>query len=152
MIRRMASLAVTYPELGRYEEAEKIRVEVISRRLTGGQVLLRRHSLVGKHCSSAQADTIDGGASMWLRCPNADGSPAHRWTRDRGTSEELDLGLLPPASLARADHMMGPDEIPLRCHCSGVDLVLRRGDADFRAGEELPWFIDPATHKSISQL
>ncbi|KAK4138486.1 hypothetical protein BT67DRAFT_431090 [Trichocladium antarcticum] len=46
-------------------------------------------------------------------------------------------------------------EVPVRCHCGGVDFVLRAGEAQReyaewqRRGRELPWFVDPVTHKAL---
>ncbi|KAK7397773.1 hypothetical protein QQX98_012853 [Neonectria punicea] len=99
-------------------------------------------------------DTIDGGASMWLRRPNGDGSVARRWRAAHGKSEELDNEWPSAEDPPDAQDKSGPDEIPLWCHCNGVSLVLRRGDADFAAmeREELPWFIEPTTHKLLTSF
>ncbi|KAH6641339.1 hypothetical protein F5144DRAFT_563253 [Chaetomium tenue] len=49
-------------------------------------------------------------------------------------------------------------DVPIRCHCGGIDLVLRAGEAqrEFeetqRRGGELPWFVDPTTHKGLGSL
>ncbi|KAF2464434.1 uncharacterized protein BDR25DRAFT_296663 [Lindgomyces ingoldianus] len=83
-----------------------------------------RHIFVG--------DTRDGGASMWLRKPNADGSEAKRF-KERSRGEDST-----------------ENAIPIRCHCKGVDLVLHRGNYNGKKREELPWFIDPKTHKAIA--
>ncbi|KPM39031.1 hypothetical protein AK830_g7537 [Neonectria ditissima] len=99
-------------------------------------------------------DTIDGGASMWLRRPNEDGSVPRRWRAGKDTSEELDYNWPGTKSLLDARDKSGPDEIPLRCHCKGVNLVLRRGDADFAAMKqnELPWFVEPTSHKLLTSF
>lgn len=98
-------------------------------------------------------DTVDGGATPWLRNVNADGTIPAMWAGRGHRSEKLDSVWPAPSTLSRAQDKAGPDVIPVRCHCKGVDLVLRRGDADFTAmkaaGDELPWFVDPETLKSV---
>ncbi|KAF7554621.1 hypothetical protein G7Z17_g2768 [Cylindrodendrum hubeiense] len=97
-------------------------------------------------------DTIDGGASVWMRHPNEDGSVPRRWMAQRNNSDELHDSWPLIEDLPSAQHKIGPVEIPLRCRCRGVDLVLRRGDADFAdmQPQQLPWFVEPKTHKFIA--
>ncbi|KAK3370012.1 hypothetical protein B0H63DRAFT_485929 [Podospora didyma] len=109
-------------------------------------------------------DTKDGGAAVWLRRQTEDASApvARRWLGRRDKSE-----LIPPmehwppvAELQQKQPLAeGDGDIPIRCHCGGVDLVLRAGAArrEFAAQkekgeEELPWFVDPATFKSVGSL
>ncbi|KAI0553211.1 Mss4-like protein [Xylaria curta] len=98
-------------------------------------------------------DTLDDGASPWLCDANKDGSRPRLWRGARGQSQELsstDHHHWPAAGLS---HRPSEDtDIPVRCHCGGVDLVLHRPMADFAAArersEELPWFVDPVSKKS----
>ncbi|KAI0407268.1 Mss4-like protein [Xylaria palmicola] len=100
-------------------------------------------------------DTLDGGASPWLCDANGDGTRPRLWRGHRGQSEELSGAAQhhwPAAAAAAAARGGGgglPPEIPIRCYCGGVDLVLRRPVAAFAAVERaaLPWFVDPATNK-----
>ncbi|KAH7163358.1 Mss4-like protein [Dactylonectria estremocensis] len=97
-------------------------------------------------------DTIDGGASVWMRHLNKDGSIPRCWKAGRNNSEELH-GIWPPIeNLPSAESNNGPAEISFRCHCRGVDLVLRRGDADFTGmqRDQLPWFVEPTSHKLLA--
>jgi hypothetical protein len=96
-------------------------------------------------------DTIDGGAAPWLRtmAPGQDSIPT--WRAQAKTSELLD----PKWHVSQAKvQERGPDEIPIVCHCQGVNLVLRRGDADFasRKREDLPFFVDPNDHKLLASF
>ncbi|KAH7171258.1 Mss4-like protein [Dactylonectria macrodidyma] len=97
-------------------------------------------------------DTIDGGASVWMRHLNKDGSSPRLWKAGRNNSEELHDIWPPVKDLPSAESKTGLDEIPFLCHCRGVNLVLRRGDLDF-AGmqhDRLPWFVDPTSHKPLA--
>lgn len=100
-------------------------------------------------------DTVDGGASPWLRHVNGDGGVSRQWMGAHGTSEELQSTWPPVETLRKSDDKSGPDEIPIWCHCKGVNLVLRRGDAAFAAMDNTdswPFFIDPTTHKHIASF
>lgn len=106
-------------------------------------------------------DTRDGGAVCWLRKMNGDGrEPVKVWLGGPNVSEEVAPGVQWPAfedlpgqeaNLKAAEGEKG--NVPVRCHCGGVDFVFRAGEAqrEFedkqRKGEELPWFVDPVTHK-----
>ncbi|GAB1314795.1 hypothetical protein MFIFM68171_05005 [Madurella fahalii] len=108
-------------------------------------------------------DTLDGGAAPWLRRMNGDaGEPVKLWLGGRNKSEEVPAGVQwPPVGelpayevdLKAAEGDKG--NVPIRCHCRGVDLVLRAGQAqrDFaerqKKGEKLSWIVDPVTHKLI---
>ncbi|KAI1155579.1 Mss4-like protein [Nemania diffusa] len=119
-------------------------------------------------------DTLDGGASPWLCDANPDGSRPRLWSGRRGEGQELssppsspppsraeggaaardwpavELGSASPASAG--EQQEGEREgIPVRCHCGGVDLILRQPIADFVAWSRpaLPWFVDPASNKSL---
>ncbi|KAF2113203.1 Mss4-like protein [Lophiotrema nucula] len=105
-------------------------------------VTMDRHIFVG--------DTVDGGASMWLRNPNANGGPVKRFTTR--SSEEEPEGLpfdWPAKSSLTGYEKVTEVSIPVRCKCKGVDFVLKRNNYEGKKREELPWFIDPRTHKSL---
>ncbi|KAI8953003.1 Mss4-like protein [Xylaria longipes] len=90
------------------------------------------------------SDTLVGGASPWLCDANSS---------DGGQSQELLLPSLHrhwPAAETGASLPSEDTDIPVRCHCGGVDLVLRQPIADFAARKErseLPWFIDPVSNE-----
>lgn len=104
-------------------------------------------------------DTRDGGAVPWLCDGDGNGSRPRVWRTDK-LGEELGSDV---TALARGDWPVNTEtpeaagdgdeeeEIPIRCHCGGVDLVLRRPTADFAAmpRSELPWFVDPVSNKSL---
>lgn len=117
---------------------------VLSNNPVPGLVRVKEHIFVG--------DTLDGGVAVWQRhLARGDGDardapiPCFGGWGHRG--EELDPDTL---SAKNADAI--PDEIPFHCRCRGVDLVLRRGTADFAAMDpsELPWFVEPVTHKLLA--
>ncbi|KAM5344420.1 hypothetical protein ACJ41O_012956 [Fusarium nematophilum] len=99
-------------------------------------------------------DTVDGGASPWLQRLNVDGGKLQCWKHQAGKSEQLDTDWPPMDDLPKAEDKTGPETYPIRCHCRGVDLVLRRGDAEFAAmqAESLPFFIEPTTHKHLASF
>ncbi|KAK1763364.1 Mss4-like protein [Phialemonium atrogriseum] len=100
-------------------------------------------------------DTIDGGASVWLR-ETGDGAAgrATRWFGGRGEGEEVPEAWPPVSSLPGADVRSEVADVPVRCRCRGVDLVFRHGEhlAEFEgmSRAELPWFVDPVTHKTFA--
>ncbi|KAI8631263.1 Mss4-like protein [Xylariaceae sp. FL1651] len=96
-------------------------------------------------------DTLDGGASPWLRSVQSDGSQPRLWKGRKGQSEELPSNWPSGNDLPDAPVSTEANEIPIRCHCGGVDLVYRQLNAEFAAlaRSELPWFIDPDTNKSL---
>jgi hypothetical protein len=57
----------------------------------------------------------------------------------------------PPISTLTGCETKTPDDsIPIWCHCRGIDFVLHRGNYNGKIADELPWFIDPKTYKSIA--
>jgi hypothetical protein len=105
-------------------------------------------------------DTLDGGASMWIR-RNADGSPAKRWTERTRKGEVLDFDW--PDSEAELESQSGskasgdenrkasPALTPLFCHCRGVNLLLRSAvDLEGTPAEELPFYVDPKSFKYLA--
>ncbi|PNY26892.1 Uncharacterized protein TCAP_03180 [Tolypocladium capitatum] len=96
-------------------------------------------------------DTLDGGVAVWQRHLNkgddAGDAPIPCYGGWRHKSEELD-----PATLSVKDANTAMDGTALHCRCKGVNLVLRRGAADFAAMDpaELPFFVEPGTHKLLA--
>ncbi|CAO2652708.1 Nn.00g021190.m01.CDS01 [Neocucurbitaria sp. VM-36] len=98
-------------------------------------------------------DTLDGGASEWLRHPNTDGTENKRYKLD---SEAEDAEELPqqwplPAELTGYE-MKKEDAIPFHCRCKGVDLRLHRGNYTDIKEENLPFNIDPKTNKLLASF
>ncbi|KAI0973379.1 Mss4-like protein [Xylaria arbuscula] len=111
--------------------------------IPGGVVKIAHHVFVD--------DTLDGGATPWLRDINADGSQARLWRGRRG-GEEISSSSPHHASFSREARKEDDEkEIPIRCHCGGVDLALRHPVAEYATTpqSELPWFIDPVSKKSL---
>lgn len=98
-------------------------------------------------------DTVDGGASMWLQHPNADGTPAKRWKAGKGagsgTSEELPPNW--PASYSPLS-IEGTVEVPVWCKCRGVNFVLRPDFSSHPAHKQLPFFVDPESNKLLASF
>ncbi|KAI1128356.1 Mss4-like protein [Nemania abortiva] len=120
-------------------------------------------------------DTLDGGASPWLCDTNNDGSRPRLWRGHRGQGEELSStthywptpaaaptptpGSKTGDATTAAAREEQQQQIPVRCHCGGVDLLLRQPIDAFAAQEEegersgsgstLPWFVDPVSHKLL---
>ena len=97
-------------------------------------------------------DTLDGGASEWLRHLNADGAENKRYKLDddrSGNPEELPQQWPSPAELTGYE-VKKEDAIPIRCRCKGVDLRLHRGNYSDVKEEHLPFNIDPKTHKLLA--
>lgn len=99
-------------------------------------------------------DTRDGGASMWMRGINGDKAPLVRRFKDmKHESEELTEDW--PGFITK--HLPGQekqDEVPVRCHCGGVDLVFLRREAEreFTAknADDLPRVVDPVSRKYVA--
>ncbi|KAI1177099.1 Mss4-like protein [Nemania sp. FL0916] len=111
------------------------------------------------------ADTRDGGAVPWFCDANSDSSRPRLWSGQEnhygGLGDELSFEtMLEKASgsglgagTASTDPVpSNSDAIPVKCHCGGVNLLLRRPNAYFAAmpRSELPWFIDPTNNKSLA--
>jgi hypothetical protein len=148
-------------ERGGVEEASYLVftgvLSLVEGTLPAGQMLVRfeDHMFVG--------DTLDGGSACWLRGMNGEGQPETRvWLGRRNQSEEVKPGTVwPPVGELKGhgvDLKGVQGDVPLRCHCGGVDLVLRAGDSqrEFeemqKKGEKLPFFVDPVTHKLLGNL
>ena len=111
-----------------------------------------RHIFVG--------DTVDGGASIWFR-KRQDGTPQRRWKARPLTDDDDDddrpgeempddwpgASTVPDVDSSRP----WPKLTPIRCHCGGVDLLLRdASDLAATPAEELPFFVDPTTLKYLA--
>ncbi|KAF2727023.1 hypothetical protein EJ04DRAFT_506380 [Polyplosphaeria fusca] len=84
-------------------------------------------------------DTLDGGASPWLRNPNADGTPVPRFLL---RTEEL------PSDWPTAVPAQKPSNtVPIRCHCRGIDFLLHRADFSHTQPQDMPWYVDATTQK-----
>ncbi|KKY30076.1 hypothetical protein UCDDA912_g09987 [Diaporthe ampelina] len=112
-----------------------------------GLVRIENHVFVG--------DTKDGGASMWMRNPNGDGVGARRWMGLISQSEEVPFSW-PEGPGTEAEVRSTVTEVPIRCHCGGVDLVFQRQKAEeefmAKAKSELPWFVHPETKKLMASI
>ncbi|KAJ4362912.1 hypothetical protein N0V83_010029 [Neocucurbitaria cava] len=97
-------------------------------------------------------DTLDGGATEWLRHPNADGAEIKRY-KGSDTEKPEDLPEQWPSTAELTGYEAKKESaVPIRCKCKGVDLLLNRGDySDFKE-EDLPFNIDPKTHKLLATL
>jgi len=95
-------------------------------------------------------DTLDGGASVWLR-HNSNGSEIMRFKLDdqRNTPEKI-LGDWPALPDLTGYETKTEDSVAVRCKCKGVDLVLHRGDFSDTNAEDLPYNIDPKTRKLLA--
>lgn len=99
-------------------------------------------------------DTADGGASVWLQLANEGESERARFKprADGDAGGEVVSDDWPPAeSLAGFEKKTG-ESVAIRCKCRGVDLVLKRGSYDRVAKDQLPWNVDPYTHKLSTVL
>ncbi|KAH7382416.1 Mss4-like protein [Phaeosphaeria sp. MPI-PUGE-AT-0046c] len=95
-------------------------------------------------------DTQDGGAAVWLR-HNADGSAIVSFKHD----DEPDVTNEVPPEWPPSAQLTGysprkEETIPIRCKCEGVDLRLHAGDYSKFQDHELPFNIDPKTHKLLA--
>lgn len=92
-------------------------------------------------------DTLDGGASPWLKRINASG-PALKCFKyeTRGDAvEELADDWQPQRHTPGVNERQ--DTVPIRCKCQGVHFVLHRNEYDGVKDEDLEWNVDPATRK-----
>jgi hypothetical protein len=106
-------------------------------------VNIKNHIYVG--------DTVDGGATMWLRKPNADGSEAPKF-KERDDGEEYPLDWPSASVYTGYEKKTDNKSVAIRCHCKGVDFQLHRGNYEGKSKDEIPWFIDPKTYKPIANF
>ncbi|KAI0163933.1 Mss4-like protein [Xylariaceae sp. FL1272] len=95
-------------------------------------------------------DTIDGGASPWLRNLNTETNQPSSWVGRRGESQKLCSDWPGVNDLPNDATDIPVDEIPIRWACNGVNLVFHKPTSEYasKPRSELPWFIDPVTNKS----
>lgn len=99
------------------------------------------------------SSTGDGGASVWLKRLGRDQDDVPRWTGKAGASKPVDPVWPSTEDLRRLrEKYMAQSVVAIRCHCGGVDLRLRRDAAHFAStkAENLPFFIDPSSHKMLA--
>ncbi|KAG8422189.1 hypothetical protein J3459_010599 [Metarhizium acridum] len=94
-------------------------------------------------------DTVDGGASVWLRRPNPDGEEIPRYLKRSGQIPWSWPGV---SNLAEPRGEPVQESVGISCHCKGVNLVLHHGDYAGREREELPWYIDPRNNKRLASF
>lgn len=114
----------------------------------GDLIKINKHIFVG--------DTKDGGASMWLRNPNVDGEEAKRYyARDKNEKGEP-VEPVPytwPSEDTQTGYEVKPDgPVPIWCKCKGVNLVWMPRGYEGVERKELPWFVDPDTHKALGGI
>lgn len=97
-------------------------------------------------------ETIDGGATVWMK-HNVDGSELKRFKLDdkRNGPKQLSSDW-PLAAQLTGYEARKEDSVPLRCKCEGVNLILHRGDYANVKEKDLPYNIDPTTHKLLASL
>lgn len=91
-------------------------------------------------------DTVDGGASVWLRKPNPDNVEIPRYLQRAGEipwtwPEETEPQTKPEQ-----------DSITISCHCKGVNLRLHPGNFAAQERDQIPWFIDPRNNKRLASF
>ncbi|KAF4344210.1 hypothetical protein FBEOM_1804 [Fusarium beomiforme] len=103
-------------------------------------------------------DTKDGGVSPWLQNINHDGAKLRRWMKKPEEGEELDDNWPGTLETPGSEVAQGQD-IPIRCHCKGVDLMLRPKNVDFSAEDfpamgtdSFPAFFDRKSQKHLATL
>lgn len=96
------------------------------------------------------SDTQDGGASVWLQ-HNSDGSEIIPFMQDdERRGPEMVPQKWPPQEQLTGYAARKEDSIAIRCKCEGVDLQLYAGDYSNVKADELPFNIDPTTHKLLA--
>ena len=111
------------------------------------------HDLIKFDYHGFVGDTLDGGASVWLRHPNTDPTEIRSYQQESVAKEPGDI----PQEWASPAELTGyevkkEDAVPIRCRCKGVDFVLHRGDYSGKTEKELPFNIDPKTHKLLADF
>jgi hypothetical protein len=97
------------------------------------------------------SDTLDGGATVWF-AKGPSGNPIPRWSGGRDKSEQLPPSWAPLAS-TDAKPKATPNLTPLKCHCGGINLVIRSAadwESKTKPDSPLPWFIDPKTYRYLA--
>lgn len=98
-------------------------------------------------------DTLDGGATPWLRKNHRNGEPLKSWkalyATDSRAGEELADSWPDSATLPQPLEKVAPGTTPFYCHCRGVNLLLRSAADITTPDSELPFYIDPDTRKYL---
>ncbi|KAB5550859.1 Mss4-like protein [Coniochaeta sp. 2T2.1] len=97
-------------------------------------------------------DTVDGGASVWLRQPNGDGTVADRYAAGKGAGSGKSETL--PEDWPSSPPSVPPSvatEVPVWCKCRGVNFVLRPDFSDTQT-DKLPFFVDPESKKLLASF
>ncbi|KAH8168970.1 glutathione-dependent formaldehyde-activating enzyme domain-containing protein [Sarocladium implicatum] len=114
--------------------------------VTGEVVKTMRHGFVG--------DTKDGGAAPWLNRLASGQEDIPMWRGSPDKSERIQQEWLDKSGSTDQSLTSSRDQanIPIVCHCRGVNLVLRRSAADFANtdSDKLPWFIEPDTYRNLA--
>jgi hypothetical protein len=97
-------------------------------------------------------DTKDGGASVWLRKPNADGSEAKRFFgRSEGdTVDPVPFDWPTTKMLSGRYHSSKDYSLPIRCKCEGVNLIWYGAEDVSDPPRQLSMFTDPTTLKNLA--
>ncbi|KAF2443127.1 hypothetical protein P171DRAFT_433456 [Karstenula rhodostoma CBS 690.94] len=107
---------------------------------------ITKHQFVG--------DTGDGGASMWLRKPNTDGTEAIRYSKraqdDNGNPAQAISYDWPSPDQLTGYAAKTKDPVHIWCRCGGVNLRWEPPSYEGIKDEDLPWFVDPNTHKALA--
>lgn len=120
-----------------------------------GAAPMQQALLLEVGCHMFVGDTRDGGASLWMRRMNGEQRPPVPRFAQAKSDNEQQLAWDWPGGTEAATHpgQQQQDEVPVRCHCGGVDLVFLRREAeeDLRAlpADELPHFVDPDSRKYV---
>ncbi|KAK0631500.1 hypothetical protein B0T14DRAFT_442377 [Immersiella caudata] len=92
------------------------------------------------------SDTLDGGATIWF-AKDSDGNPIPRWSGRRDKSSAIPPSW-PPSAKTDPGAKARPSLTPLKCHCGGVNLVIRSATGwEDREKTSLPWFVDSKSYR-----
>ena len=133
----------------KHDSAEQLKFLTASLKNDPGNLIkITKHIFVG--------DTKDGGASMWLRNPNVDGEEAKRYhARDKtenGESAEPIPYAWPFSDPSSGYEAKTDGPTTIWCKCKGVNLQWQPGSYEGVEAKQLPWFVDPDTHKALGGM
>ncbi|WPH01366.1 Hypothetical protein R9X50_00420800 [Acrodontium crateriforme] len=96
------------------------------------------------------SDARDGGSAVWLQKLDDSETQIPCWEGWPSRSEQVD-----PRNMDIAEKP-SVDDVPVYCHCKGVNLVFRSGaaKAEFSntAKDKLPWFVDPENYRLLASF
>lgn len=99
------------------------------------------------------ADTLDGGASLWLRNVNVSGPALKCFQYERRGDNAKEV---PEEWYTQQHTIQSTTErnaaVSIRCKCHGVHFLLRRGDYENMSADDLPWNVDPDSRKLKAEL